>query len=289
MRLVIAAALSAIALVSNAQLVGVPGARGAINPQTGQFYPNVGRGVINPESGQYYPYIGSRSRATSSVPYELLLPNPRQPRTAPRDELISGELRGDFVYKFVNDCRTRDPLLAAVAGEPLLSTWCGCVANTMADVTTVQVLTNLLQANDSSEYKWHLAASRTSCNEALPEFDDVRRLVNASRKSTTAARPARPMVRQTPRPEAVQPPELSAKSVMEIDRLREQSAQMLEEQNQDPGEGALTQDGHIVINVEMAKKDEQWLARYQERQAKMNALQAQIWDIQRSERERARQ
>lgn len=33
-------------------------AQGAINPQTGEYYPDVGSGVINPQTGEFFPNVG---------------------------------------------------------------------------------------------------------------------------------------------------------------------------------------------------------------------------------------
>ena len=67
--------LSLVALASHAQLVGIPGAGGTINPQTGQFYPNAGdAGVVNPQTGQYHPYVDSRSNGAVSRRHQPDLP-----------------------------------------------------------------------------------------------------------------------------------------------------------------------------------------------------------------------
>ena len=67
--------LSFVALASQAQLVGIPGASGAINPQAGQFYPNAGAGsVVNPQTGQYHPYDDSKSNGAANRRYQPDLP-----------------------------------------------------------------------------------------------------------------------------------------------------------------------------------------------------------------------
>lgn len=55
-----AAIIGSIAVgLAQAQIVGVPGAGGAVDVQTGQFFPSAGPGlVVNPQNGQVAPYLG---------------------------------------------------------------------------------------------------------------------------------------------------------------------------------------------------------------------------------------
>jgi len=80
-----------------AQVVGVPG--GAINPQTGQFYPNVGGGVVNPQNGHFYPGTGSGYVVPGSGAYLPQVP-PSQGQTVL--DRATGEAYTDVGSGYIN-------------------------------------------------------------------------------------------------------------------------------------------------------------------------------------------